>query len=55
MDPKRQDDQNQARKASDSDSLRDLPEQQDEQNETNEQDQNVKGGMLPPHRRAALE
>lgn len=55
MDPKRQDDQNQARKASDSDSLRDLPEQDNDATETSEQDENVKGGRLPAARRAALE
>ena len=55
MDPKRQDDQNANRKASDSDSLRDLPEQEKVRDETTEQDENVKGGMLPPARKAALE
>jgi hypothetical protein len=55
MDPKRQDEQNKARKASDTDALRDLPEQDNDRSETTEQDENVKGGMLPPARRAALE
>lgn len=52
MDPKRQDDKSQ-KNAADS-TIKDLPEQ-DKTSTENEQDENVKGGMLPPHRRAALE
>ena len=55
MDPKRQDDKSQNRNAADTNSLRDLPEQDEDRTETETKDENVKGGMLPPHRRAALE
>lgn len=52
MDPKRQDDKSQ--KSASDNSIKDLPEQDKTSTET-EQDENVKGGMLPPARRAALE
>ena len=54
MDPKRKDENSKQGSSSADNSLRDLPDQEFDRSNTESQDENVKGGMLPPARRAAL-